>query len=473
MLSLIWAALALSSAALLFTQNKIRTNFVGGVALTGVLFSLPILISSAWPFAFAILIGASFVLFWLWNPEWNQQLAPILIIGLLSLVIGSIYTITHAGLIHNSFIAPQGVTGVERRVVEAERVNSYLTNFYFFFFMMMLAAGTAFAWPQIRKESNGGNIPSWVGLIAALILGGYMIDQTNLNAIQADMTYKRGRPYDVQATQTGRQLDSQNLTEEQREQLFAGATNSWENATAIYQRAIDMMPTEDYYYLWIGRAYLEHSAINQPERNNLLGTAEERLLEAQRINPLNTDHTANLARLNARWASYQARVDADDSKERATKSAQYYQDALALSPQNSVIRNELGGLKQSVDRDCEAAISTYSDSLEIDPFFDQTYLRLAIAYRECGSKPDAVNLDYLEKSYETLQQGREELPDRVAVNANENLVGQMVLLAQVYYNVGEYDLARETAQTSRGLTDSDQLIGQIDMLLARIDEASN
>ncbi len=76
-------------------------------------------------------------------------------------------------------------------------------------------------------------------------------------------------------------------------------------AIRIYNRANQLAPNEDYYYLYLGRAYLNQARAltDSAEQEALLSQAALDLKNAQAINPLNTDHTANLARLFSLWSS--------------------------------------------------------------------------------------------------------------------------------------------------------------------------
>ena len=78
----------------------------------------------------------------------------------------------------------------------------------------------------------------------------------------------------------------------------------WKVATFLYKRALELTPKEDHYYLFLGRSYLEQAKITDTttDQDNLVLQAENDLKVAQSINPLNTDHTANLARLYTWWA---------------------------------------------------------------------------------------------------------------------------------------------------------------------------
>jgi tetratricopeptide (TPR) repeat protein len=108
------------------------------------------------------------------------------------------------------------------------------------------------------------------------------------------------------------------------------------------------------------------------QRDALLARAEEQLKIARGLNPLNTDHTANLARLNRRWAEL-----APDPAVRSTHaqaSDTYYGQAVQLSPNNAGLWNEWAALQFQVLNDQAAAQKYIDQSLLIDQEFDQTYL---------------------------------------------------------------------------------------------------
>ncbi|MEZ4519000.1 MAG: hypothetical protein R3C44_19985 [Chloroflexota bacterium] len=147
----------------------------------------------------------------------------------------------------------------------------------------------------------------------------------------------------------------------------------------------------------MGRALLERSGLAEDAQDRLdyLEEAEARLREAQAINPLNTDHTANLARLYTRWYGV-ASSDAE-RQERVAQAEQYYQTALELSPQNSVIRNEYAQLALELKQNCSQALALYDESAEIDPFYTLTFLSRADAYVVCGANlPEPARTEHYE-----------------------------------------------------------------------------
>ena len=107
------------------------------------------------------------------------------------------------------------------------------------------------------------------------------------------------------------------------------------------------------------------------------GRSQAALVAAQRLNPLNTDHSANLARLSRAWAFADALGPTDNPTDswlreilatpgnkvdeaHLDQALTYYQQAVALSPQNAqlwnelatvqFIRNDLAGAQASIDR---------------------------------------------------------------------------------------------------------------------------
>jgi tetratricopeptide (TPR) repeat protein len=211
----------------------------------------------------------------------------------------------------------------------------------------------------------------------------FAVSETNLKVIQADIIFKRADPWDKEA---GRSANPE----------------SWDNAIAIYEYAIDSAPNEDFYYLWLGRAYLERSGVTEDENEqiDLLRTAEKRLEQAQNLNPYNTDHTANLARLNTRWAE----LSKDDTRlSRVGKASNYYESAMVLSPQNAVIINEYARLLYLLNEDCDRAIEIYDHSLATDPYYTATYFDAADIAKLCGDQSqDDKQEDYYQKAADNL-----------------------------------------------------------------------
>lgn len=469
--SIVWAIAALAGAGLLLMRNDaIVRNAGAAVAGAGILLSLPLIISSTWWIALLNVLVCLLALYTIHSGVRGRVIVPLLWILIPSFFLFLLYAISHASLINSSFIAPEGLQGLERRIFEAERVSRYVANYFILFFFLLLGSGTALGWQAMGGERKTGNVPSYVALALGLILSVWTINTTNYNTVKADMTYKRGRPYDQRGSQLQNQANNNQLDDAQRAQSRQGATESWEIATAVYERVTELAPNEDFYYLFLGRAYLEQTELNRDNREELLSTAETRLKRAQEINPFNTDHTANLARLNARWAGYEQNSNPAVSKEKTELSAGYYQDALTLSPQNSVIRNEYSGLLSSVGDDCGNAISLLEDSIQIDPFFANSYVQLSDTYRTCAIDGDSEpNLAYYQEAIDVVDSAMAELPEReLTQTAIDSLDTRILAVALAYLQGEEYDLAVQTAEDVLRRATSDVVRRQAERIIEEV-----
>lgn len=233
-----------------------------------------------------------------------------------------------------------------------------LAQFYVLIFVViaLLALTLPEDWPGV----DWGH---WAGLAAAAVLlpaAIFAIDSTNLRIIQADTIFKQADLYTREDT-----WQRYNLTRLQM----------WRIAETLYKYAIEKAPDEDYYYLFLGRAYHEQAKsittdatiaadAKEPEMKKLIETAVEDLKQAQEINPLNTDHTANLARLYS-WFAQQT-TDPAVKAERAATADQYYATATTLSPHNSNLWVEWYQLYMDVIRDYDAALERITQALTLD-----------------------------------------------------------------------------------------------------------
>ena len=426
-LLLLWSALSAWVLLRLHLNMDTARFIAGAVATTGVLFALPTLVSGN--ISYALLIGGicAFVLSQFWDNSWQNSLLPAGVLGATSLTIGLLFGLIQATVFRASLFAPDaaaaGVTPIEGRVLEALQVTSFLTLLYFFVGALLVIAAYFYASSNYQTSSrrlSAGNSAAIISLIFLMLVGSYGIYQTNMRFIHADMVYKRGKPFDQQA---GRQRES----------------TAWDIAIAIYEEAIEISPEEDFYYLFLGRAYLERATITEElsEQANILSKAEGRLLEAQEINPLNTDHTANLARLNTRWTQL-AQTD-QERNGRIDGAEGYYQAALQLSPQNSIIRNEYARLLLDLRQECETALGVYAESIEVDPFFEQTFFALADAHITCATR---VAADDEESQGEYYTNAAESLEAGLVLNDRNAQV--WLRLAQIYQEIDEYTKAIES-----------------------------
>jgi tetratricopeptide (TPR) repeat protein/O-antigen ligase len=207
-------------------------------------------------------------------------------------------------------------------------------------------------WPTRQSRVNFlGQALASAMLILAFLLSNY----SNLRVIQADVAFKAG-------------------------QIFAGP-DGWEIAIAIYDRANRLALNEDHYYLYLGHAYMEYvkTIDDDASRDELFKKADLEMRKAQEINPLNPEHTANLARFYTLWTTFSD--DPGVHQQYAMTADQYFTSALALSPKNVKLLNERAVLYLKALEDPERAFELLQSSLQIDPDYDWTYALIADYYQ--------------------------------------------------------------------------------------------
>jgi tetratricopeptide (TPR) repeat protein len=434
-LLLVWGIVSLIAGAVLLLGRDQATAAGGLTAVAGLALSPALLAGGAvaWGVGLAAVCGA--ILFLLWQPAWRHSLLPLAGVVGGSLIAGLLYTLWHAARFRASlfFQPPADVTSMaELRGLEALGIAGLLSGLYVFIFLLILLMAVAIAWSALAGRGGGrpwANTPLTIAALA-IVMGGalFLIATTNLRVIQADMIFKRGRPFDDQATRSG-QADPE------------ATRAAWDAAIAVYDQAIARAPREDYYYLFLGRALLERSgaAGDALDRLAYLQEAEARLLEARSLNPLNTDHTANLARLYTRWSGV-----VPEGPERDTYvqlGEQYYQQALGLSPQNSIIRNEYARLALELNRDCAQALALLDESVTVDPFYTLSWLSRADAYVLCGrTLPEPSRTQHFETAAASLQTALGQQPDNVRA---------WVQLAGVWREIGRHAEALDAVAQAR------------------------
>jgi tetratricopeptide (TPR) repeat protein/O-antigen ligase len=294
----------------------------------------------------------------------------------LSAVVALVFWIWHAGALAG--LVQSVAATLDQVIGQVQNYESILTRFYVYILLLVMVGGALLVdeWPrQTNRLGNLGWLLAALPLLAAFSFASY----SNLRVIQADIAFKMADPF--------------------------ARPGQWPVAIAIYNRATQLAPAEDYYYLFLGRAYLEEARAlaDQNEQDRLIGQAESDLLKAQRLNPLNTDHTANLARLYSLWAAFVR--DTPDRQKRAEKSAEYFGKAVTLSPNNARLWDEWAVLYLNVLQEPDAAYERLQHSLMVDPEYDWTLALLGDYYsRQAQAETDpssqASHYQQAIKSYE-------------------------------------------------------------------------
>jgi tetratricopeptide (TPR) repeat protein len=313
------------------------------------------------------------------------------------------------GLIQAARTSLEGLSGMEA----LRHVANHVVAFDGVLLLLALGLAAAIWWSDLRPRSDRsfGRSPI-LSLVAGVVAAGIalaIVLGVNIRTLQADTYYKQGLAYE--------------------------GTGGWESAVTLYEEAARLEPAEDYYYLFLGRAMLAYAdgvpvggspvlpadmsgantrdllswidqGLRTGNREDTLRATQAALLAARRANPLNTDHSANLARLSRSWAFANA-LGPDDSTSdtalrevvaaspdkvdlgRLDQSLAYYKQATSLSPQNAQLWNELA-MVQYIKGDTAGALESLEHSLTLDRKFYQTYLLKGDVLSEAGDRQGAL-----------------------------------------------------------------------------------
>jgi tetratricopeptide (TPR) repeat protein len=272
--------------------------------------------------------------------------------------------------------------------VGAEVSSSLLLLYYGVLLLLLLA----WAWTLVRNDPPPAEMVHSRALwLYPLLAVGVVIAAlfTNIDVVRADIWYKQAfAGYHASATQLANRGEMDNA-----DANYAAAIES-------YDIAFDLNPGEDYYLLFKGKALLEQAdgsaaamdaqAANlgvsgsEYEVQELMPLAEQRdrqfedalevLRRARDLAPLNTDHSANMARAYQVWGD--RTYDAARRQERLDESVRWFvgdeaaglKGAIDLSPNNAGLWRELA-TTQYLAGDTTAALESIDKALEVDSRF--------------------------------------------------------------------------------------------------------
>ncbi|MFN2233799.1 MAG: O-antigen ligase family protein, partial [Anaerolineales bacterium] len=265
---------------------------------------------------------------------WKTFLSILGVSAVFALIYGLFLSGSLAQLARN---VPDSIDDV---LLQADSFESLLTQFYFFLLIgvFLLAVFLPVEWPKTATNPKAfGAILAPVVLVLVISIS-YL---TNWRIIQADITFKLAEPF--------------------------ANSGQWLVANILYQKAKESAPDEDYYDLFLGRGYLEQAktVADETEKQAIFEQAEADLKNAQEMNPLNPDHTANLGRLYSWWASQTQ--DTFERQARGLQSDEYYSRVLVLSPNNARLWAEWGVLHMDILNNSDRALELFNKAIEIDP----------------------------------------------------------------------------------------------------------
>jgi tetratricopeptide (TPR) repeat protein len=343
--------------------------------------------------------------------------------------------------------------------MKAEYVIGNFTTFVLWLAVLLGGLSVVLARPQwatVRDRVRRPAVATGVGL-AGLAAALALIIAVNINLVAADIVFKLGQNSDNR--------------------------RDWRSSVVFYTMAVARQPDQDHYRLFLGRALLESArqTTDPTAQEALLRRAEQTLLRARELNPLNTDHTANLARYYATVAA----LSADPATQRLAleQASTYYAQATTLSPNTAHLHNEWGTVLVQLGR-YEEARARFARSLQLDPNFADTYLRRAQLETQLGHW-EAALADYEAatrlapndirghsgRAYALAQMGR--IAEAIAANRlvlqlDPNEFSTLQNLALLYQRQGDIAQALVYARQARAVAPPDQQ-ALLDELIRRLE----
>jgi cyclophilin family peptidyl-prolyl cis-trans isomerase/Flp pilus assembly protein TadD len=307
--------------------------------------------------------------------------------------------VTIFALLHTVRLKPVTISSPDAPNPLANTITFYYL--FVFFVIIALAATLTFLFRRATRAWRWTGALADVALIASVvilpILAGILILSSNVSIVRADILYKQG--------------------------LSSERARQWEGAIYFYDQATDIAPDQDFYYLFLGRAFMEMGKSSQgQEREIWLEESENALRKARELAPLNTDHSANLARLYRTWGGLS---QGETRTALLNRALDYYADATSLSPNNAQLYNEWGQTYYVLG-DHDRALEMYQESLSLDQKYYQTYMLLGEFY---------MQEDEWDKAVDAYLQASEVRPK--AVDAYS-------ALGYVYTQMGDLDAALQT-----------------------------
>jgi tetratricopeptide (TPR) repeat protein len=232
-------------------------------------------------------------------------------------------------------------------LVSTDFIASLLTTYYVTLLVVILAWAAVLAAGGGAGPQTDVSLPALVAGFVLSVVALVAVVAFNLKTVQADIIYK-----------TGLQFDGQGQPQV---------------AVLLFQHALEYAPNEDYYYLFLGRSYLNLTSLltDANQRETILQRADSELITAQGLNPLNTDHTANLARLNSQWAVLTS--DPAARQQHIAVSSQYYAAAVKLSPNNVGLWVEWAKLTLQLQNNITTTQTLLTRAFDIDTTYEPAY----------------------------------------------------------------------------------------------------
>jgi tetratricopeptide (TPR) repeat protein/O-antigen ligase len=256
-----------------------------------------------------------------------------------------------------------------------------LDYYYVWIFLLVFFSSVAMMLERGKRPERWSSAPAWshAAQILLVLFIWVWIVHFNVDPCKASVFYKQSESAKKQGV--------------------------WNVSVALIENAVELEPHEDFYYLKLGDAFwrravqksgpgvirgfnekttlkdvlnVDTESIDRLGPVDLLHAARVVLSCAQDLNPLQSDHSINLAALYSQWAKGES-----DESVRATliaKSNAYFEQTLLLKPNGVDLWNEWAISDIGVGKNYDKALEKLNHSLALDDRFEQTYLLMGEVY---------------------------------------------------------------------------------------------
>ena len=296
-------------------------------------------------------------------------------------------------------------------VVQGDGADLFILYYlYLFLTIIVIAVVLLKAIPSPIRFQPGIN---WWPYPFLIIGAGVLIIAANLNPVVADIRYKQGLAY--------------------------ANAGQWDESIALFRRALELAPDQDFYNLFLAGACVEKAKTvsDIAQRPAWLEQAQRALERGRKLSPLNPDHVSKLGLLYRAWG--EMLTDQQEKAEKFDLALEYYRQAEVLRPHDPNMFNEWG-LVHFAQGEYDQAIDKYQRSLSLNSGAIQTYLLLGDAYRASGDLAGAV-----------------EVYKRITEIAPDDFVGHRGL-ALLYEQLGRIEEAIAEAEAARSLAPVNEAI---------------
>lgn len=312
-----------------------------------------------------------------------------------------------------------------------ERLEASFVAFFVWLVLLLIAIGAALRMdepPPRRAWSRQRARPHLAIAFPAVVLVLGLLWVTNLRLVRADIHHKVGVTV-----------------------MNAGL---WDQAVLHFERARDLVPREDQYYIYLGGTYVEQARIapDSQTREAWMRRAQQAFQRGWALSPTNSDHPRYLGQMYRVWANMTSNPQRREMWLR--RSLEAYAAAAELNPQSAELHIDLGQAYFTLGRYGEAE-AQFRRAVELNDrkHLASAYTGLGDVFTVRGDWLQALDAYRQAIKYDRQAVLRAKLR---AVSENGEDVQLRTSLALVYTAVGRAEDAQKELQAAMDMADRDE-----------------